>query len=286
VKVSVVIPSYNQAPFIARAIESIIHQNYEAKEIIIIDGGSTDGTQEVIEQYTSLLYYYVSEPDQGQSDALRKGFGRANGDVLAWLNSDDILIPGALTSAMDLFRSSRNIRWVVGNIVWIDENDRIVKCRKGERWSRLLADLGYLTPIGPSSFFHRELYAETGGIDEKLHYTMDTDLWWRFVRHGVKYARTDAYLWGFRIHPMSKTSGHMFRTSAYADPEHRWWKEYALERERIASQNYPTTALRSLALLRRPMVLTRRALDTNYHRGLIDSVRLRGRHVDVLGNGG
>lgn len=209
-KISIIIPSFNQAEFVEAALLSVISQDYDEKEILFIDGGSTDGTMAIVEKYRPHLAYCISEPDEGQSDALRKGFGLATGEILTWLNTDDLLMPGVLSEVATAFEFDPKVKWVFGNVVWIDADDNILRCRKGERHFRVLTRVGVLTACGPSAFFSKALYEETGGINPKLHYMMDTELWWRFALAGEKYHRLKRYAWSLRLHDRAKMSAHHF----------------------------------------------------------------------------
>ena len=126
-KISIVTPSYNQVKFLERTILSILNQNYPNLEYIIIDGGSTDGSVEIIKKYEKYLACWVSEKDKGQSDAINKGFKKASGDIIAWQNSDDIYLPGVFEKVALLFSKRKDMDVVFGNIYLIDENDNILR---------------------------------------------------------------------------------------------------------------------------------------------------------------
>ncbi|MER8871746.1 glycosyltransferase [Mesorhizobium sp. M0814] len=277
-KISVIMPSFNQARYVEASIRSIINQDYEDKEILFIDGGSTDKTMKVVEKYRDKFAYCVSERDKGQSDALHKGFTRATGDVLTWLNTDDLLLPGALREVANTFASDARCDCVFGNIIWMDEVDRILRCRKGERYLPLLTRLGRLTPYGPSAFFKRDLYGRVGGVDLGLHYLMDTDLWWRFAISGARFARLRRYTWGYRLHRDAKTSAPMFSEAPDASLI-KAMEARRTEVDRIGAM----TKRHSLAL---PGILTTalqsslRATSPNYLASLYDSWRLRGHHIN------
>jgi len=209
-KISIVTPSYNQGEFLERTILSVLNQNYPNLEYIIIDGGSTDGSVEIIKKYEKYLTYWVSEKDKGQSDAMNKGFAIATGEWLTWLNSDDMLFSGILKNVEELINKNRQIRWIAGNIVWINSEDEIIKCRLGEKWNSLLPKLGILNLYGPTSFFTRDLLNEVGGIDESLKFQMDIDLWWKFYKRKEHFFRLKKYTWAFRLHKNAKTSSHNF----------------------------------------------------------------------------
>jgi glycosyltransferase involved in cell wall biosynthesis len=219
-RISVVVPSYNQADFIARTLESVISQNYPALELIVIDGGSKDGSWDIIRSYDGWAAHTVSEPDRGQSHAINKGFARATGEFVTWLNSDDVLLPGALHDVAGILRKTPTAQWITGSCVWIDADDLVLQATTNPGWNRF-GFKGRATSVGgPSSFIAKALIDRYGLLDEDLHYSMDTELWNRFATHGISYQNTGTYLWGLRLHPAAKMSGHNFSESAFADPQH------------------------------------------------------------------
>lgn len=209
-KISIVMPSYNQDKFVEAAILSVLNQDYKNKEILFVDGGSNDRTMEIVEKYRDELDFIVSEKDEGQSDALHKGFSNATGDILTWLNTDDLLLPGALKEVADAFNKNPRRSWLLGNVVWIDADDKVLSCWRGERYLAGAMKFGLFSAGGPASFFKRDLYEKVGGIKLDLHYQMDTDLWWRFAMTGTSFHRLRRYIWALRLHEDAKVSGHMF----------------------------------------------------------------------------
>jgi len=207
-RVSVVTPSFNQARFIERTIESVLSQRGPFElEYLVVDGGSTDGTVDLLRRQGERVRW-VSEPDRGQSDALNKGFRMATGDVLAWLNSDDLYEPGALAAAVEAL--SGGPRWCFGRCRIVDAEGREVRgpIAAYKAWlarhyshARLLA-VNFVPQ--PAVFFRRDLLEQVGPIDEACHYAMDYDLWLRFaaVAAPVHLPRDLAC---FRWHGASKT---------------------------------------------------------------------------------
>ncbi len=217
-RVTIVTPSYNQGPFIERTIESVLSQRGDFElEYLIVDGGSTDETLSVLRRHGGRLSY-VSEKDRGQSDAINKGFRMARGEVLAWLNSDDTYLPGALDAATRALRNG-GARWCFGECRVIDEQDREIrwaisryKSWVSRRYSlRRLLGRNFIPQ--PATFFRRDLLEEAGLLDESLHYAMDYDLWLRFARIGNP-AFIQRPLASFRWHGSSKT-GARYRTGAW-----------------------------------------------------------------------
>jgi glycosyltransferase involved in cell wall biosynthesis len=211
-KISIIMPSFNQASYIEEAINSILAQDYSNKELIIVDGGSTDESVEIIQKYSQHLAYWVSEPDSGQSNAINKGFTKATGQLLTWSNSDDILAPGTLRlAAMKAAAiSDPRQRWITGGCFWMSSEGLILRCSQARPWHETIAKLGLVSVYSPSSFFSREILDEVGCINENLHYAMDSEFWLRLAKHGIKYTASKGYFWGLRLHPNAKVSGHLF----------------------------------------------------------------------------
>ena len=207
-KISIVTPSFNQGEFLEATIESVLSQNYPNLEYIIIDGGSRDGSVAIIKKYEKHLAYWVSESDRGQSHAINKGFAMATGDVLAYLNSDDLYEPDALRLVGKAFAGDENRMWVAGSGRYIDSADRLLYVLEPQT----PATLGeYLAVRGgmaqPSSFWRKSLWENTGGaLREHLHYCMDEDLWIRFALAGARPHVLPDILSVRRIHDQAKTS--------------------------------------------------------------------------------
>lgn len=187
-RVSIVTPSYNQAPFIEETIRSVLLQGYPDLEYIIIDGGSTDGSVEIIRQYEAWLAYWVSEPDEGQSDALQKGFQRATGSIVAWLNSDDWYLSGILPERVTELVYDPELVLVYGDCHRVDEaGERINTWRAGPLTAANLLMDGNQIPQ-QSTFIRAVALSAVGGIDRCLHYVMDFALWLRLSLVGnLKY---------------------------------------------------------------------------------------------------
>jgi glycosyltransferase involved in cell wall biosynthesis len=216
VKLTVVTPSFNQGAFIERTIESVLGQQGDFElEYLVVDGGSTDETLSILSKFEGRLRW-ISERDRGQSDALNKGFRLARGEVLAWLNSDDTYLPGALDRAAREMSAS-DARWCFGQCRIIDERDREIrrliawyKTRLSRRYSlRRLLTKDFVPQ--PAVFFRRDLLEEVGPLDEARHYTMDYDLWLRFARVAEPLF-IPADLANFRWHQVSK-NGSAYRAA-------------------------------------------------------------------------
>jgi len=205
-RISVVTPSYNQGAFLEDTIRSVLSQDYPNLEHLVIDGGSTDDSVRVIERYADRLTYWVSEPDRGQSHAVNKGFARASGDLLMWLNSDDRLEPGALRTVAREAEQFKDVGAFVGEGQMVNTAGKVVYYRRpGEltfdgfcRW----LDGGDF--MQPSCFFRREAWEAAGPLDERLHISLDVDLWLRMVQ-AVKFRGINQLLSTSLAHEAAKT---------------------------------------------------------------------------------
>jgi glycosyltransferase involved in cell wall biosynthesis len=204
-KISVVTPSYNQGQFIEETICSVLDQHYPNLEYIIIDGGSTDQSIEIIRRYEKHLAFWVSEKDRGAADAIAKGFARTSGSILAYLNSDDTYIAGALNAVAETMASSE-IEVVYGDTYWIDTAGTQI----GQRRQTPFDALGYLYGgfdlQQPSTFWRRQLYLDVSGINSEFKFAFDADLFFRFVKAGARFRHIKQFLSCYRIHPQSKSS--------------------------------------------------------------------------------
>jgi glycosyltransferase involved in cell wall biosynthesis len=178
--VSVVTPSFNQADYLEDTIKSVLAQDYPAIEYLIVDGGSTDGSQDIIHKYTSELSWWVSEPDEGQASAINKGMANARGEIVAWLNSDDLYLPGAVSRAVAEFQLHPQLGLVFGNAVTIDADGCPIKELVFPNWQ--LEDLvGFRIICQPAVFIAHELYEQVGGLDLNYHFMLDHHLWIRIA---------------------------------------------------------------------------------------------------------
>lgn len=208
-KISIVTPSFNQGGFIEATIRSVLEQDYPELEYWVIDGGSSDGTLDILKKYEDRLRW-ISEPDSGQTNAINKGLRLASGEVLAYLNSDDLYLPGALRRVGAYFAAHPEAAWLTGRCRTIDaggvETRRLIT-RYKNFWLRLrsysvLQVLNYISQ--PATFWRRAAYEALGPLDENLHYTMDYDYW---LRLGGRYRLhvLPQELAAFRLHGSSKS---------------------------------------------------------------------------------
>ncbi len=199
--VSVVTPTFNMGDRLAACVDSVAAQSYPHVEHVVVDGGSADGTVDYLRSQPSLRW--ISEPDRGQSDAINKGFAVATGEVLTWLNADDLLRPEAVQTVVDALRANPGAGWVYGDLEIV---------RGAERWiTRPPPRIGPATLrrgnviYQPGTFFTAEALRQVGGIDEEFHLAMDFDLWLRFVHAGIRAVYVPVPLATFEVHEQSKT---------------------------------------------------------------------------------
>lgn len=180
--VSIITPSYNQARFLTETIQSVLSQDYAHKEYIIVDGASSDGSPDIIGQYASQLAWWVSEPDQGQTDALNKGFARASGEILAWINSDDTYEPGAITQAVEVMQAHPEVSMVYGDANLVDEFGTIIGRFPAKQTDLHKLLRGSVHIPQQSTFFRASLWQQVAPLDPGFHFAMDYDLWVRLAR--------------------------------------------------------------------------------------------------------
>ncbi len=183
-KISVVVPSFNQGHYIEQTLISILGQAYPELELIVVDGGSTDNTVQILKKYKDGITWWVSEPDKGQTDALIKGFGRATGDIMCWLNSDDLLQPGALHEVASFFLNHPKVDAVFGDTTWIDDKGKPLREQREMPFNRFIWMYTYNYIPGMSMFWRRRIYEEVGGLNPEFDLAMDADLWIRFADVG------------------------------------------------------------------------------------------------------
>ncbi len=217
-KISIVTPSYNQAQFLERTILSVLNQNYPNLEYIIIDGGSTDGSVEIIKKYEKYLTYWVSEKDNGQADAINKGFMKSTGEILAWLNSDDLYLPGALHKICQFFRYNPEIDIVYGNFYYIDEDDNLIRRSVAVSFNMGALLYGELGICQSSTAWKRDIFFKVGMLEDRCQYSMDSVLYYKFVKQKAKFGYLNEDLGTFRMHSSSKTMQRV-KGIAYSEPE-------------------------------------------------------------------
>ena len=208
-KITIITPSFNQGQFIEQTIQSVIAQNYPNLEYIIIDGGSTDNTLEIIKKYADFIHFWVSEPDNGQSDAINKGLKHATGDVFNWLNSDDYYLPNALLTVGNAFKNP-DLNVLCGNELVLLPNGALTKTTNPPTIIKpsLEETMAIANICQPPTFFRLSAFKQLGDVSERLHFCMDADMWLRYLSEfGLfQVEKTDAILNVFRVHTDSKSS--------------------------------------------------------------------------------
>jgi glycosyltransferase involved in cell wall biosynthesis len=210
-RISIVTPSYNYGEFIEETIRSILLQGYPNLEYIIIDGGSTDNTVEIIENYEQYLAYWVSEPDEGQADAINKGFQKSTGEIVAFLNSDDVYLPDALKFVANFLVERSEYDFVCGQTSFIDADSKTTKGFE----ELFMVEINHKTMTEechiaqPSTFFRSKVFQQIGFLNQELHYCFDYEYWLRAYLVDFKFASSKEVISLFRLHHSSKT------TSAY-----------------------------------------------------------------------
>lgn len=181
--VSIITPSFNQAKYLEQTIRSVLSQDHPHIEYIVMDGASTDGSVDTIEKYADELTYWESQKDNGQADAINKGFARASGGIVAWLNSDDFYLPGTVSAAVKIFDENPDVVLVYGNMLAVDENGATFNTLTYKQLT--LEDLLCFQIIGqPAVFMRRSALQKTSGLDLSFHFLLDHLLWIQIAKHG------------------------------------------------------------------------------------------------------
>ena len=240
-KITIVTPSYNQEKYLETAILSVLAQNYDELEYIIIDGGSTDESVEIIKKYNKNISYWCSVKDDGQSDAIVKGISKSTGSILGWINSDDALFPGALHKVSHYFMKNPHIDVLLGGVAYADGSGNITKCYEYSKPKMFFAKNG-VTAFGQQGmFFRKNLYEKIGGIRTDFHYSMDTELLYRMIYSGAKIGTLRELIGIFRWHEdmksiniggrkaeETKIRNHLYdvneKYTSYVKQVHRMWQ--------------------------------------------------------------
>lgn len=214
-KISIVTCSYQQGRTLDATIRSVLDQDYPALEYFVIDGGSSDQSLDVIRRHGHALTGWVSEPDEGQTHALIKGFARSTGVLQGWLCSDDLLVPGTLRQVGNFFARHPDVDAVYGDALWIDAQGRYLRPKREMRFNRfaLMFDHNYIAQ--PSMFWRASLFRKVGGLDARFDLAMDSDLWERFSRH-TRIAHVPAWWSCMRDYPEQKTRSQRAKSLAEA----------------------------------------------------------------------
>ena len=267
-KITIVTPSYNQARFLDETIRSVVSQRQFVHEYFVYDGGSTDGSADVIRKYADRIDYWVSEKDNGQPDAIHKGFSRATGDWLAWLNSDDLYLPGALAKIVLAIEAHPERDAMTAWHTRIDAHSRIVSAHRMPPESTWRARWGASHVNQQTCFFKRSLYESVGPIRPDLHCVLDTELWFRFFDAGATWGHIPQYLAAFRMHDTSKGQA--------------WHEKYREEHERIDKEYPQYHAATAKHYVGRAMHKAAQFLSGREIAARRDAARWRGKHVEEV----
>lgn len=214
-RISVITPSFNQARYLALTLRSVLDQRYPNLEYWVMDGGSRDGTTDLLRQHDARLAGWVSEPDRGQAHAFNKGLARATGELIGWVNSDDVYLNRNLFAAAAYFRAHPEVDIVFTDYLYIDAADRVLKRRREipfdyptYLWS------GDCYHANCAGFFRRRVFDRIGPLDESLHYSMDYEFYLRAARAGLRFGHRHAYWAAYRLHDASKSVSQLDKMQA------------------------------------------------------------------------
>lgn len=187
--ISIVTPSFNQAPYLEKTIKSVLSQNYPNLEYVVIDGDSTDTSKEIINKYSQELHYWISEPDTGHANALNKGFEKTSGEIMGWLNSDDMYFPGCFNTVSEIFEKFPEVNWISGLTSAWNDVDSVINVQSTQKniFDFLLGKFGWIQQ--ESTFWRRSLWEKSGArMNESIKYAIDGELWTRFFLQDELYS--------------------------------------------------------------------------------------------------
>lgn len=273
IKISVITPSYNQGQFLEETIRSVLLQGYPNLEYILMDGGSTDNSLEIIQKYAPFITQWVSQKDKGQADAINQGLGRSTGAVMGWLNSDDLLLPNALQHIAKAFHQHHDWSVVCGFRQIIDSDSKLItNSIRGLPHSYQLKHRNIIAQ--ETTYWRRKVWEKLGQLDETLHYCMDYEYWQRMLANGYDFNLLPAYIGCIRYHDSSKTISQnarfkrdleviyqrygiaMDEDTALAKMGRLWQLRYDLTKDLCHQPIFqnPHLALRILKLIEQPLL--------------------------------
>lgn len=265
-RITIVTPSFNQVKYINETIKSIIDQNYPNLEYIVIDGGSTDGSVDIIHRYDDFLTYWCSEKDMGQSDAIMKGFNKATGDLLAWVNSDDVLLPGCLSTISEYYLQENEPEIITGNVVYINARGKITRYVRLPLQSRFFFFRGIWHASAPAIFFKASLFRDISGLNQNYHLCMDLDMWMKMMKNRPRMVHIQRYIGAYRWHIAAKTVQHLKDNKT----------SFSQERISILKDNIHGFSIRKVIFWRTIYKLYQ-VINFNYLRGYFSSRSAKGK---------
>lgn len=202
-RISVVVPSFNQGNFLPATLESIVNQGYPNLELIVMDGGSTDESVDVIRRYESKISYWQSQPDGGQTDALIQGFSRATGDIFCWINSDDLMLNNSMHHVARVLERNARLGAVYGDTIWVDRDGKTLRHQREMGFNRFIWLHTYNYIPGMSMYWRRSAYEQAGGLNGNFKLAMDADLWLR-MSQVCEFGHVRAFWSAMRFYPEQK----------------------------------------------------------------------------------
>jgi len=257
-KISVVTISFNQVHYLKQTIDSVLQQDYSDIEYIVVDPGSIDGSRELIESYKDRIKHIIFEPDQGPADGLNKGFDMATGDIFCFINSDDFLLPGALSIAASYFRKHPSISVVSGDALVVDGAGRTINTFRSRRFSLQMCAYGAATLAQQSTFFRASAFRKAGGFNRQNRVAWDGELWIDLARTGSRFGRIHRFLSGFRLYGETITGSGRFR-AAY-DAYTKSMFEKIMNRPWSTRDEYYRWAAKAVEYLTHPIILKDRLI--------------------------
>lgn len=254
--IGIITPSFNQAQYLESTIQSVLQDEYPRLQYVIVDGGSTDGSVDLIRKYHKHLHYWISEPDGGQSEAINKGFRLTTADVVGWLNSDDLYLPGALNTVGNVFASKPDVQVVLGRTIFTESDLKIVRTCYHPKVYNYMSQRGIFYFNQQSMFWRRELFEKIGYLDETLQMCMDIDVWIRFLKLRAQIEVVPQFLSVWRLHDDCKSCKNGWGTG----PE--WDADRKVLRERYADMHYGHPANSARFLYYALKVITGTAFNT------------------------
>ena len=265
-KLSIVTPSFNQAQFVEATLRSVKSQHYPALEHIVVDGASTDSTVEILKRFAAMPGWehlrWISDEDRGQSDAINKGFRMATGDIIGWLNSDDLYQPDSFARVTQAFEDNPLIDFIYGDYLIIDETGKTLICKKeiDFDWEIMLCGLNYVAQ--PNVFFRRRVFDKLGYLSDDLHYVMDYEFWLRAAAHGFRFHHIPIAFAACRWHLSAKTvSRNPHIEEELLSVRAQYWNKRRFHNSVVQASYEKCCNLRARASRQWRKLRTRRAID-------------------------